>query len=282
MNIKNLYFKVKKIELKEGGYRIGVLVPLLNDRSSDWFKPTVSFDENKLKAILSDGNSMIVSADSKAIKSTRITDEKIKKIIDEIIEISKENYKNELEYEKSFNNYIKIKSKFKEKETSINNSIQEISNKWAESSGYIDGNTFLTKLNTMIKPISKGYSITLNSIGSIVTGFKLEKVHQLGKWLEDDSYDFIYLEYDDNVCVSEYLDKSKDFQNIKNKYFSNVKNCKVNGATLTSIYDAEGGGDKRSACAYHIIKVAFSKNLEKTTENLSKIADTINATLKLL
>ena len=137
-------------------------------------------------------------------------------------------------------------------------------------------------MNKMIKLSSKGYSITLNSIGSIVTGFKLEKVHELGKWLDEGSYDFIYLEYDDNVCILENLDKSKDFKNIKNEHFSNVKNCKVNGATLTSIYDAEGGGDKRSAYAYHTIRVAFPKNLEKTTENLSKIADTINATLKLL
>lgn len=282
MNIKDLYFKVKKIELKEGGTRIGVLVPLLNDRSNDWFNPTVSFDEIKLKAILSDGNSMIISAGSKSMKNTRITDEKTKKIIDEIIETAKKGYKNELEFEKAFNDYRKKLNKFKEKETSINNSFRKISNKWTKNSGYIDSNTFLEKINKMITLSTKGYSITLNTIGSIVTGFKLEKVHDLGKWLKDGSYDFVYLEYDDNVCILENLEKSKDFQNIKNKYFSNVKDCKVNGATLTSVYDAEGGGDKRSASAYHTIKVTFPKHLEKRSENLSKIADTINATLKLL
>lgn len=282
MNIKNLYFKVKKIELKEGGSRIGVLVPLLNDNSNTWFNPSVSFDDKKLKAILSDGTTMIVSADSNAIKATRITDENIKKIIDEIVETAKKNYKVEAEFEKSFNEYIKKTKEFKEMQKTIEGSLIDSSNKLAKASGFINGEEFLKTLNSKLSGASKGYSITLDTVGAIVKGFKLEKIYELGHWLNEGSYDFIYLEYDDNVCILENLEKSKDFNDIKRKNFSDIKDCNVNGATLKSIYGAEGGGDKRSACAYHTIKVTFPKSLEKTSENISKIADTINATLKLL
>lgn len=282
MNIKNLYFKVKKIELKEGGSRIGVLVPLLNDNSNTWFNPSVSFDDKKLKAILSDGTTMIVSANSNAIKTTRITDENIKKIIEEIVETAKKNYKVEAEFEKSFNDYIKKTKEFKEMQKNIEGSLIDSTKKLAKASGFVDGAEFLKVLNTKIKGASNGYSITLDTVGAIVKGFKLEKIYELGRWLDESSYDFIYVEYDDNVCILENLEKSKDFNDIKRKNFSDIKDCNVNGATLKSIYGAEGGGDKRSACAYHTIKVTFPKSLEKTSENISKIADTINATLKLL
>lgn len=282
MNIKDLYFKVKKIEVMSGVSRIGVLAPIFEDNSQRWMNPTVSFNETKLNAILSDGTSMIVSAGSKTLKNTRITDEKTKGIIDEIIEIEKKKYKNNLYFIKAFNDYHKAIELYNNTKTSLNNSSTIASTKWAKDSGYLEGENFLREINNLIKNPTKGYSIELTTVGSLVTGFKLEKEHDLGKWLNNGSYDFIYLEYDDNVMIDENIEDSKDFKEIKRKYFSDVKSGKVNGATLVSNYDADGGGDKRSAVAYHTITIDFPKHIEKTSENLAKIADTINATLKLL
>lgn len=269
---KDLALKVKKVvvESNRNGklYRSeyqGVIVPKWNDYNDFYYK-----DEFILYTI--DGEQKEFRLNWVKIENTRIMDKKVKDKLDKFIEVLKEEYKLRLEI-------VKLKEEYKSKVDKLNQKINKKKNNKEKSfndivkaQGLIPQDVFEEEFLKLVKE-PYNYSIYLNFNGSKLLGITLEKEVDLGRWLTNSDYDFIWNEYDNTVMIyHEDIPKSKDYQKIIKKYFKPVKISKLDKFKVEESFDACGGGDKGSADAYHKINLSFDKGIDVKKENIKEVA----------
>jgi hypothetical protein len=258
--MKDLYFKVKKIECR-GSVYTGIVLPYFEQRSWNWVGMELKTD--MVEFVTLNGEKMKFRKGAK-FQITRITDKKVKDLIDETINMAKEEYKlkmSMIDLNKQ-GEALLLYSEKKNKE--VTTKISEI----IKCQGLLTNSEFIEKLNSCI---TCGYKIEYVISNSRLLKIKLEKQHDLGHWIKEGKYSFLFLEYDDNVCVCDNYKDDKQLKDIKSKYFKNLTTNKVSGYSIKEDFRPHGGGDKRSACVCQDFEIELKNGIELKQENISKV-----------
>lgn len=259
--MKDLYFKVKKIEREDGVYT-GIILPHFEKRSFNWADNELS---TSMVDFLTLTGEMITFREGAKFQNTRITDKKVKEIVDKIINIAKEDYKLKVKMIELNKEGDALCKSSRKKGEEILAGISEV----IKTQGFLTAREFIDKMDSII---TSSYSIDYTISNNKLMKIKLEKEHDLGRWIRDGQYSFLYIEYDDNVCVSDNYQNNKQLKELKSKYFKKLTINKVCGYNITEDFYPQGGGDKRSAGLYQEFEVDLKKGIDLKKENLPTIA----------
>lgn len=258
--MKDLFFKVKKIEC-DGIMVTGIVLPHFESRSWNW--AGLELSTNLVEFITLTGEKFKFREGAK-FQTTRITDKKIKDLIDNTINIAKEEYKLKMKM-------IELNKEGEELQKSSFQKNKEVTTKISEiikSQGFLTKEDFTAKVNSCI---TTSYSIKFTISNGKLLKIKLEKQHDLGKWIKDGQYSFLYIEYDDNVMVCDNYENDKQLKEIKSKYFKKLTTKRVCGYNVTEDFRPSGGGDKRSACVCQEFEIDLKNGIELKQENITKV-----------
>lgn len=277
MELKDLTLKVKKVISKNRDktqevYQ-GIIMPFWDDRRLD-------FMDDYICVYTMEGQIISFNINFVTVENTRITDKKIKEKLDNLIEELKEEYKLRLEIVKIRTDYqtklVKINNKAITKKDKIVKRIEDV----LKVQGFISQSKFEENLLSKIH-VPFDYSINFRFKGTKILSATLIKEVDLGRYLTNNDYDFIWNEYDNNVMIyHDDIPTSKDYAKIKQKHFKPVNITKLNKFEVFEEFDANGGGDKGSADAYHKIILIFNKGLELKKENIKEVEDCIKELIK--
>lgn len=258
--MKDLFFKVKKIEC-DGTTYIGIVLPLFESRGWNW--AGLELSTNLVYFLTLTGEKFKFTNEAK-FQTTRITDKKIKGLIDKTIDMAKEDYKIKMRMIELNKEGEALQRASKKKNEDVTDKISEI----VKSQGFLTKEDFTAKVNSRIKT---PYSIKFTISNGKLLKIRLEKQHDLGKWIKDGQYSFLYIEYDDNVMVCDNYENDKQLKEIKSKYFKKLTTKKVCGYNVTEDFRPSGGGDKRSACVCQEFEIDLKNGIELKQENITKV-----------
>lgn len=278
-NIKNLTFKIKKVvyenydKVKEV-YQ-GIIMPSWNERY-------LEFSEDYISLYTLEGQILEFNINRVKIENTRIMDKKIKDKLDKLIGELKEEHKIRLEEVKLKLDYLAKLEKLKNKSTVKREKVEKNIEDLLKVQGFITIEKFEQKILDLVNA-PFGYRLNFRFKGTKILNATLTKEVDLGRYLTESDYDFIYLEYDNTVMVAnERLDKSKDFAHIKKEYFKPVKTSKLDKYKVFEEFNVFGGGDKGSADAYHEITLRFNDGIDITKKNVKEVKDSIEKLIKYM
>lgn len=263
--LESLFFKVKKVKFKDGEI-VGLITPVCKN---NYFNSGVS--GNSFNLISLDGKiEENININRVEVLTTRITDKEIKSLIDEIACIEKEKYQN-------FKKILKLKEEIEKK----NNENSTLSDKTTtkleeivEVRGFISEKQFNEIIDKNIN-LDKRLTVDFDIRNNVIKEIKFIKEVDLGKYIREGEYSFLFFEYDGNLMVYNedgFLENCEDFKNIKRKNFRSPKN-KVLKYNVSEEYTAETG-DKNSASVYQIVKVK-DVNIEVKKGNVNEILNII-------
>lgn len=277
-NIKNLTFKIKKVvyenydKVKEV-YQ-GIIMPSWNERY-------LEFSEDYISLYTLEGQILEFNINRVEIENTRIMDKKIKDKLDKLIGELKEEHKIRLEEVKLKLDYLAKLEKLKNKATVKREKVEKNIEDLLKVQGFITIEKFEQEILDLVNA-PFGYRLNLRFKGTKILNATLTKEVDLGRYLTESDYDFIYLEYDNTVMIAnERLDKSKDFAHIKKEYFKPVKTSKLDKYKVFEDFDVIGG-DKGSADAYHEITLRFNDGIDLTKKNIKEVKDSIEKLIKYM
>lgn len=267
--IKKNLFKVKKVKIN-GEEIQGVVAPLFNSYRCE-------FKCNEFKFIT--GNRCYeLHSSYYPIKTTKVGNEKLKKIYEDIIVEEKKGYKLYLDI-------IKLeeqKKKISDKVHKSYSKTQLLMNKVVKVQGFITKDEFFTQFKDIINKTYKGYTLEFDIKSNKLVDIKLSKEVELGRWIKEHEYDFLFEEYDSTLHVNhDYLRKSESMKAIIKEHFRTIADKKIDKYNISQYYDA-GIGDKRTLYVEHNVNIAIKKPIELKKSNMKEIKDIVREFIKVL
>lgn len=260
--IKDLFFKVKKVEVN-GDVYTGVITPHFDNLG--WPHWNISLSDEFVDFHSLNGDILKLKFTSYEFKTTRITDKKVRDTVNEVIVLAKEDFKLKmkvLDLKREHSNVVElIRGKDSE--------ISSVRNKLISCQGILSKFDFINKIESMV---SCSYNISLSVRNGKITQIELSKEYDLGKYINDGDYSFLYIE-DGDVQVFEDCDDDKQLKDIKVKHFKAISTNKICGYTISECFYPSGGGDKRSAGVYQEFSIDLKNGLELTEKNIPKVVD---------
>lgn len=282
--VKKNLFKIKKVIVNNKDWKgnitsvteyIGVVRPYFDNNSK-------TFNTEYVSVVSLDGDMNAFRVENVEFKTTRITNEKVKKEAEKLIEYCKSNHKLQLEEEKLYKEFTSKKNKLKEKGNKKKEELRNIFNGIEKAKGFISVEDFIKKISKDIsldlesgyKPSSyhidekfygtkiKDYTLSIGFIKEKISRVILSCEYDISRWTSPDNYDFIYEEYDRTYHIDN-LDKSKDFEKLKKQYFSDcIAKTFKNGVTQS--FDASIG-DKDILSISRTIQMPLKLERKKDT-----------------
>lgn len=263
--IKKIIFKVKKVKTLNGEEVQGIVYPAFDKYLND-------FSEEKVNFKTLDGRDLNLRLSiTEKFKTTKITNADVKAKVELAIESLKEIYKAQkkiISLSKEINLLTDNVEKFSNKATKMINESIIISGKIPQK----DFENEIEKEKISTRRSNVYSNVYLMHEGTKVTGLKLEQEAEIGKYLNESSYDFLYTEYDGCLMIECNFNESKDFKNILNKHIYFLpKNLKIDGCTISEYDDAQIG-DKNILFVSHYFEIKFKKprDFDKETLKLLK------------
>lgn len=260
--MKDLFFKVKKVNLRGITYT-GIVLPYFENKS--WDCINLELSTNKVCFLTFGGEKFNLLKDID-FQTTRITDKKLKELIDNIINVAKEDYKIKMKIIELCNESRLLQNSSNKKSEDIDNKINQI----IKHNGFIDREEFIKEVN---EHINISYDINYVISDNKILKIEIKKVHDLGNWIKEGQYSFLYIEYDDNICVCDEIENDKQLKDIKSKYFKNLMTNKISGYSISENFYPQGGGDKRSACVCQEFEIDLKSGIELKKENVEKLVN---------
>lgn len=265
--IKKIMFKVKKVRIA-GEEVQGIVYPLLNE-----YLKIPNFDEETVNFKTLDGRTLRLDI-TEEFKNTKITNPNVKAKVELAIENLKDMYKKQkriISLSQEIDSLLKNTEKSSNKVTKMINESILISGKIPQKDfkSAIEKEKFKTRKSNVYS------NVYLLSQGTKVTGITLEQEAQIGKYLHEGAYNFLYEEYDGSLFISDDFIESSDFKDIltKNMYCL-PKDFKIDGCTIKEYDDAEIG-DKNILWVSHYFKIEFKKAREFDKETLKLLKSII-------
>lgn len=273
--VKSSLFKVKKVSYYTNYNRdsksekIGVVIPYYDNYRS-------SFDNSKITVIGLDGEVLNISVNNCDIKTTRIMDSKERELVDKVVEYGKN-------LTTSRSEKVKLLESLKKKELMLNNKIKKDTDGLTKSldrlkkyKGYLPlsdiqkyfkkyfGSDLYRNYNDNYKCCLGDYSAEICIVGTKLKELNFTKEIEVGRWLNENSFDFLYEEYDGSLHTKYPLDKSKDFEKLKRHYFKSLSTSVSNKLKASESYFAETG-DKNSLDICHNICIVYDADFTRDT-----------------
>ena len=266
------YFKVRKLIGYAGkDEMVGIVVPVALSYEPGYVKRDLYYrtDFYTLEGEYYKRVNLERFMDSKTV---RITDSNLKQEIDKFVAEAKKVFNLQKKFVLKELEVLEMQELVNSSERSLQGSIQTL----VSNQGFLSKDDFLNQFK--VKSVF-GYECGFKYKGLNITGLTLEKEYDLGKYLDESSYDFITVEYDDNVDIDDefMVSESKDFRNIKSTKFKSLKESSVDGNKISEYFYGAGGGDKRSASIHHVIELTLKKPVSRKMENMPLLRGLKNA-----
>lgn len=297
--VKKNLFKVKKVIVNNKDWKgnttsiteyIGVVRPYFDNNSK-------TFNTDYVSVVSLDGEAHVFRVENVEFKTTRITNEKVRKETEKLIEYCKSNHKLQLEEEKLYKEFASKKNKLKEKVYKKEEEVKKIFTRIEKAKGFISIEDFIEKLskdlsldlNCGYKPNSyymneqfygmkiKGYTLSIGFIKEKISRVVLSCEYDVSRWTSPGDYDFIYEEYDRTLHIDN-LDGSKDFEKLKNKYFPNCTSKTFKNG-VTQSFEA-GIGDKDILSISRTLRMPL--DLERKKDNYKDVCSKIKYFISLV
>lgn len=299
IEIKKNLFKIKKIVVSRKDWQgnvtsvteyIGVARPYFDVNSS-------TFNSNYVSVVSLDGTVDVFKVEDIIFKTTRITNEKIKKESEKLIDYCKSNYQLQLEEEKLYKDFRSKRDKLNEKSVKKNGELNKIFRRIEKAKGFISIEDFIEKLNKDLSidlksgynPSSyhinekfyglkiQGYTLSIGFIKENISRLVLSYEQDISRWTSAGAYDFIYEEYDRTLHIDN-LDNSEDFEKLKKQYFNKYlkQSYKYGVEQSFDVYI----GDKDTLSIGRTLKMSLQ--LERKKDNYKDICSKIKYFMSLV
>lgn len=196
-------------------------------------------------------------------KSVRITNKDLKEKINTFV----------AEAKKAFN----IKKRYSEEQIKFLTQTREIKTRLTDvQKSFVEVQGFMSKFDFLKQ-------FAMDSVDDYVFGWEfdvlkikaltLTKEYFLGKYLNEDAYDFLYEEYDGELMSYDDMiekDESEDFRRIKRENFKKVSTNKMGNHTIVEEFYVNTG-DKRSAYIDHRVSLYLENPIELKESNIDDV-----------
>lgn len=267
--VKKNLFKVKKIKIRDQFIQ-GVVLPFFDHYNS-------RFDDGRVVFLTNNGTRYEFGIERYEIMTTKVTNEKLKKVYDNIILEEKKKYKLYLEI-------IKLKESQKKVELQINkidDKTKKLSNDIIKAQGFICECDFRNILHKEINGLNNDYIIDVDINSKKIININLRKNVELERWVKASEYDFLYEEYDGNILAVDDLENSRHLKSLSDKYFNKINVKKIGNYTIDGKLEPYVG-DKRTLYLMHIIDMNLKKGIELKKENIKDIMKLIGDFVKII